>query len=117
MDIGNNHRLTHTSLWEHQFGAVGVLCQPQCHLALLGHRSGTGCEIKSTSCDWNRKDCQGLSLVPSLPPALQCGFESRLGLELSGFSMWHFLKLVVRGFLWVLRFFPSFIGLIVQPIR
>ena len=29
----------------------------------------------------------------------QCGFEFRLGLELSGFSMWHFLKLVVRGFL------------------
>ena len=24
-------------------------------------------------------------------------FESQLGLEFSGFSMWHFLKLVVRG--------------------
>ena len=29
-------------------------------------------------------------------------FESRLGLEFSGFSMWHFVKLVVRGFLRVL---------------
>ena len=35
---------------------------------------------------------------PSLPPMLLCGFESRLGLESSGFSMWHFLKLVARGF-------------------
>ena len=32
------------------------------------------------------------------------GFESRLGLESSGRSMWHFLKLVARGFLRVLRF-------------
>ena len=40
------------------------------------------------------------------PPMLECGFESRLGLEFSGFSMWHFLKLVVRSFLWVLRFPP-----------
>ena len=29
---------------------------------------------------------------------LECGFESRLGFEFSGFSMWHFLKLIVRGF-------------------
>ena len=43
---------------------------------------------------------------PSLPPMLQCGFESRLGLEFSGFGMWHFLTLVVRGFLRVLRFPP-----------
>ena len=34
------------------------------------------------------------------------GFESRLGLEYSGFSMWHFLTLVARGFLRVLRFPP-----------
>ena len=34
------------------------------------------------------------------------GFESRLGLESSGCSMWHFLKLVARGFLRVLRFPP-----------
>ena len=34
------------------------------------------------------------------------GVESRLGLESSGCSMWHFLKLVVRGFLQVLRFPP-----------
>ena len=30
---------------------------------------------------------------------LECGFESWLGLEFFfGLSMWHFLKLVVRGF-------------------
>ena len=34
------------------------------------------------------------------------GFESRLGLESLGCCMWHFLKLVARGFLWVLRFPP-----------
>ena len=37
---------------------------------------------------------------------LACGFESRSGFEFSGLSMWHFLKLVVRGFLRVLRFPP-----------
>ena len=42
----------------------------------------------------------------SLPPILEWGFKSRLGLEFSDFSVWHFLKLVVRGFLWVLRFPP-----------
>ena len=35
------------------------------------------------------------------------GFESRLGLEFSGCGMWHFLKLVSRGFLRVLRYPPS----------
>ena len=39
-------------------------------------------------------------------PMLLRGFESRLGLESSGCSMWHFLKLVARGFLRVLRFPP-----------
>ena len=39
-------------------------------------------------------------------PMLLCGFESRLGLESSGCSMWHFLKLVAGGFLRVLRFPP-----------
>ena len=34
------------------------------------------------------------------------GFESHSGLEFSDFSMWYFLKLVVRGFLRVLRFPP-----------
>ena len=43
--------------------------------------------------------CNGWHVCfPSLPPMLLCGFESRLGLESSGFSMWHFLKLVARGF-------------------
>ena len=37
---------------------------------------------------------------------VECRFESRLGLEFSGFSMWHFLKLVVRDFLRVLQFPP-----------
>ena len=41
---------------------------------------------------------------PSLPPVLLRGFESRLGHESSRFSISHFLKLVVRGFLRVLRF-------------
>ena len=51
--------------------------------------------------------CNGQHVCfPSLPPVLLCGFESRLGLESSGCSMWHFLKLVARGFLRVLRFPP-----------
>ena len=37
---------------------------------------------------------------------LEGRFESRLGLEFSGFVMWHFLKLVVRGFLQVFGFPP-----------
>ena len=43
-------------------------------------------------------------VMVSLPPMLECRFESRLGLESSGFSMWHFLKLVARGFPRILRF-------------
>ena len=34
------------------------------------------------------------------------GFESRLGLESLGCSMWHFVTLIARGFLRVLRFPP-----------
>ena len=45
------------------------------------------------------------------------GFESRLGLENSGFSMCPFLKLVARGFLRVLRFPPLLHRLMVQPIK
>ena len=45
------------------------------------------------------------------------GFESRLGLESSGCSMWHFLKLVARGFLRELRFPPLLQRLMVQPIK
>ena len=37
---------------------------------------------------------------------LLCWFESHLGLKSSGCSMRHFLKLVTRGFLWVLQFPP-----------
>ena len=35
----------------------------------------------------------------------QCGFESWSELGFSVFRMWHFLKLVVRGFLRALRYF------------
>ena len=40
-----------------------------------------------------------------------------MGLEFSGFSMWHFLKLVIRGFLQVLLFPPLLHRLMVQPIK
>ena len=36
----------------------------------------------------------------------KCGFDSRLGLDLSSFCMWHCLKLVVRSFIRVLGFPP-----------
>ena len=56
---------------------------------------------------WGDAWCNGWHVCfPSLPPMLLRGFESRLGLESSGCRMWHFLKLVARGFLWVLRFPP-----------
>ena len=69
----------------------------------------------SSGCDaW----CNGLHVCfPCLPPTLECGFESRLGLEPSGFSMWHFLKLVARDFLRVLRFPPLLHRLMVQLIN
>ena len=41
-----------------------------------------------------------------MPTMLLCRFEPRLGLE--SFGLWHFLKLVIRGFLPVLRFPPVF---------
>ena len=37
------------------------------------------------------------------------------GLESSALSMWHFLKLVARGFIWVLWFPPLLHQLMVQP--
>ena len=46
-----------------------------------------------------------------------CRFESHLGLESSGFNMWHFWKLVTRGFLRVLQFPPLLHPLMVQPIK
>ena len=48
---------------------------------------------------------------------LLCGFKTRLGFESSGFSMWHFLKLVARGFLRVLQFSSLLHRLMVQPIN
>ena len=44
---------------------------------------------------------------------LESGLESWLGLEFAGFSRWHFLKLVVRGFLRVLRCPPLLHQLII----
>ena len=40
-----------------------------------------------------------------------------VGAWISGFSMWHFLKLVVRGFLWMLWFPPLLLPLLFQPIK
>ena len=37
---------------------------------------------------------------------LECGFESPLRIEFSGFSMYHFLELLAGGFLQVLWFPP-----------
>ena len=48
---------------------------------------------------------------------LECGFESHLGLEFSGFSMWHFLKLVVSGFLCILLFPPLLHQLMVSAVK
>ena len=62
--------------------------------------------------------CNGLNVCfSSLPPMLLFGFESLLGLESSGFSMWHFLKLVAKSFLLVLRFPPLLHRLMVQPVK
>ena len=66
-----------------------------------------GCSTNVSATRGGDAWCNGLHVcIPSLPPVLLCGFESSLGLESSGCSMWHFLKLVARGFLRVLRFPP-----------
>ena len=52
-----------------------------------------------------------VSKSTSLPSMFGCQFKSRLGLGFSGFGMWHFLKLVLGGFLWVLWFAPFLHGL------
>ena len=39
---------------------------------------------------------------------LESGFESRLGFDFADFSLWNFLKLVVRGFVRALRSSPLF---------
>ena len=51
------------------------------------------------------------------PPTLEGRFESRLGLECPGFSVWHFLELVVRRFLRVLRFPPLLHRLIISASK
>ena len=45
------------------------------------------------------------------------GFQSRLGLESSGCSMWHFWSSSPGVFFGNSGFLPSFIGLMVQPIK
>ena len=45
------------------------------------------------------------------------GLSVTSGLEFSGFSMWHFLKLVARGFLRVLRFPSLLISEMLRPIK
>ena len=71
---------------------------------------GTLMQFGTTGDAW----CNGQHVCfPSLPPVLECGFEYGLGFEFSGFSMWHFLKLVVRVFFFFSGysgFLPSFIG-------
>ena len=65
---------------------------------------------------WGDAWCNGShACFPRLSPMLECGFKSRLGLEFS--CVWHFLKLVVRGFLWVLQFPPLLYWLIVSAKR
>ena len=64
---------------------------------------------------WGDAWCNGRHVCfPCLPPMLERGFESRLRLKFSGFSMWHFLTPVVRGFLRVLRFPPHLHRLMVS---
>ena len=92
-------------------GAIRVFLQsPHCATPYT-------CSVSTDSkqCIWGDVWCNGLRVCfPSkrLPQMLECGFESLLGLEFSGFSMGHFLKLVVGGFLRVLRFPPRFHRLI-----
>ena len=59
---------------------------------------------------WGDAWCNGKHIYfPSLPPMVECGFESRSGLEFSALVC-GFLKLVIGDFLWVLWFPPSFIS-------
>ena len=67
---------------------------------------------------WGDAWCNGQHVCfPSMSLMLECGFESGLGLEFSCFSVWQFLKLVVGGFLWVLRFPPLLHRLMVSANR
>ena len=64
---------------------------------------------KKQSCilkiNYNGGDRATLGVMVSTSAFLS-GFESRLGFEFSSFRMWHFLKLVVMGFLRVFGFPP-----------
>ena len=79
------------------------LARPPFHPHLRLFVCSRECDVLGGGDAW----CDGKRVCfPSLPPMLFCGFESHWGLESSDFSMWHFLTLVARGFLRVLRFPP-----------
>ena len=109
-----------------------LLCEPK---GPLCEPKGPLCEPKGPLCEpkgplhfaavigadhllrWGDEWCNGWhACFPSLPPMLGCGFKSQLGLDFSDFGRWHFLKFVVKGFLWLLRFTPLHHRLMVQPI-
>ena len=98
---------------------MGEIASLICHLCpsclspeLSTYPSSSGFQhyaVVYTLHNWGDAWCSSkLVCFPSLPPMLLGWFESCLGFEFSGFSMYHFLKLVTRGFLWVLQF-PSFL--------
>ena len=91
-----------------------IFSQPQrAEVFLANHRDvlGAVCSFMSIVVP------SGHVCFPSLPPVLLPGFESRLGLESLGCSMWHFLKLVARVFSGYSGFLPSFFGLMIQPTK
>ena len=54
-------------------------------------KGGTIITTSDLSIGWATRGVMiSTSVFPSLPPMLECGFESRFGLEFLGFSMWHF---------------------------
>ena len=64
---------------------------------------------------WNGATRGVMVNTPAVLACHQCGFESCLGLEFSSLcGGWHLLKLVVRGFLRVLRFPPHLHRLLVS---
>ena len=112
LEISKNNHVTFniTSLWIH-------MSNIQLFHQLTSQGAGYGvsrnrpfhklCVMHDKRLTWGHAWCNDQHVCfHSLPPFLQCGFQSQLALEFSGFIMWHFLKLVVRGFLRVLWFPP-----------
>ena len=90
-------------LWSWESSAKKSYERPDWQLTVL-----RGCVYRVNRRGPRTEPCEHVCF-PSLPPILLWvggGFESRLGIESSGCSMLHFLKLVARGFLRVLRFPP-----------